>query len=311
VRVAVTGSHGLIGRHLIAALTGGGHQVVRVVRGSPGNGGATAGGGGSLGWDPGAGRLDRAALDVDAVVHLAGVPIAGRRWNAAHKRAVRDSRVQGTSLLAAELAARPDGHRPAVFVSASAVGFYGDRKDEVLTETSPPGEGFLADVCRAWEEAARPAADAGVRTVCLRTGIVQAGDGGALGPQLPLFKAGLGARLGSGRQWVSWVSIDDEVGAILHALTHDEVTGPVNVVAPAPVTNAAYTRALARVLGRPAVLSVPAAALRLALGAEMADQMLLASQRVVPEVLARTGYDWRHPQLEPALRHLLGRKAPS
>jgi len=298
VRVAVTGSHGLIGRHVVDALRGRGDTVVRVVRGSPGAG--------EVSWDPPAGRLDHDALDTDAVVHLAGAGIASRRWNEAHKRAVRDSRVQSTSLLADEIARRRPAQRPRVLVSGSAVGVYGDRKDEVLSESSASGTGFLARLCQEWEAAARPAADAGVRTVWLRTGIVQAGDGGVLRPQVPLFKAGLGARLGSGRQWLSWVTIDDEVGAILHALDNDAVAGPLNAVAPAPVTNAAYTAALARALNRPALLSVPAVALRLALGSEMADEMLLASQRVMPEVLASTGYQWCQPQLEPALRHLIG-----
>jgi uncharacterized protein (TIGR01777 family) len=298
VRVAVTGSHGLIGRHVVVALEGRGDTVVRVVRGSPGNG--------EVGWDPASGRLDPRGLEVDAVVHLAGVGIASRRWNEAHKRAVRDSRVQGTALVATEVGRQTAAHRPRVLVSASAVGVYGNRTDEILSESSAPGTGFLAQLCQEWEAAARPAADAGVRTVWLRSGIVQASDGGALRPQVPLFKAGLGARLGSGRQWVSWVAIDDEVGAILHALDTDGVVGPLNAVAPAPVTNAAYTAALARALNRPAVLSVPAVALRLALGAEMADETLLASQRVMPEVLAATGYQWRQPGLEPALRQLVG-----
>jgi uncharacterized protein (TIGR01777 family) len=296
--VAVTGSHGLIGRHVVQALERRGDSVVRVVRGSPGDGQA--------GWDPSSGRLDPGALDVDAVVHLAGVGIASRRWNEAHKRAVRQSRVEGTSLLADHIAGLPVDRRPGVLVTASAVGFYGDRKDEILTESSAPGGGFLARVCQDWEAAARPAADAGVRTVWLRSGLVQAGDGGVLRPQVPVFKAGLGARFGSGRQWMSWVAIDDEVGAILHALDHEAVAGPLNAVAPAPVTNAAYTAALARALHRPAVLAVPALALRLALGTEMADEMLLVSQRVMPDALAATGFEWRHPQLEPALRHMIG-----
>ncbi len=299
MRVSVTGSHGLIARHLIPSLQRAGHQVVPVVRGAPGPG--------QVSWDPEVGSLDPAAVEVDAVVHLAGVPLAGRRWNAAHKRAILDSRVQGTTLMAQRIAGATRGARPGVLISASAVGVYGDRGDETLTEGSRPGDGFLAGVCRQWEEATAAAAAAGVRTVLLRTGIVQAADGGALKAQLPLFRAGLGARLGSGRQWVSWVSVDDEVGAIVHALGDDGLEGPVNVVAPAPVTNAAYTRSLARALDRPAVLAVPAAALRLALGAEMAGEMLLASQRVVPEALARRGYAWRHPDLERALRDLLGR----
>lgn len=296
MRVAVTGSSGLIGRHLVPGLEASGHQVLRVVRGAGGPGGPS--------WDPSEGRLEPAAVDVDAVIHLAGAGIASRRWNASHKKTVLESRVQGTGLLASRIA--ESRVKPAVFVSSSAVGYYGDRGDEILTEVSASGGGFLAEVCRRWEAAAAPAVDAGVRTVFLRTGIVQAADGGALRAQVPVFKLGLGARLGSGRQWVSWVSIDDQVGAILHALGDDDVSGPINVVAPEPVTNARYTSVLAATLRRPALLAVPAVALRVALGTEMADEMLLASQRAVPAALDAAGYRWRHPSLAPALEELLG-----
>lgn len=296
MKVAITGSHGLIGRHLAANLEGAGHQVLRVVRGSPGAGEAA--------WDPSAGRLDASTVEVDAVVHLAGVGIAARRWNDAHRRAVLDSRVQGTSLVASRIA--ESRAKPAVLVSASAIGFYGDRGDEALTERSAEGQGFLPRVCRSWEGATRPAIEAGVRTVLLRSGIVQSADGGALKPQVPLFKLGLGARLGSGRQWVSWVSIDDEVGAILHALRTETLSGPLNVVAPSPVTNAAYTAALAEAVHRPALLAVPAPVLRAALGRQMADEMLLTSQRVTPDALTASGYDWHHPSLQPTLKALLG-----
>lgn len=299
MRVAVTGSHGLIGRHLVPALVAAGHDVIRVVRGDAGEPGAVA-------WDPAAGQIDAAALaGADAVVHLAGVGIGERRWNPDHKRAVLDSRVQGTTLLA-EAVARLDP-RPAVLVSASAIGYYGDRDDELLSESSPSGSGFLADVCRRWEAATSPATAAGVRTVSLRTGVVQAAGGGALATQLPIFRLGLGGRLGRGRQWVSWISIDDEVGAVLHALGDARVEGPMNVTSPAPVTNAEYVATLGRILGRPAVLAVPPLALKVALGPEMASELLLASQRVAPGVLEATGFEWRHRYLEEALRAVLSR----
>ena len=297
MRVAITGSHGLIARHLIPALERSGHQVLAIVRGNPGVG--------EVHWDPATGDLDPTAVEVDAVIHLAGAGIASRRWNAAHKRAVLDSRRKGTTLLAERLA--ESTAKPAVLVSASAIGLYGDRGEEDLTESSPPGQGYLAEVCRQWEDSSAPARDAGIRTVLLRTGIVQAGDGGALKSQLPLFKAGLGGRLGNGRQWTSWISIDDEVGAILHALADERLVGPVNLAAPGTVRNATYTRVLGAVLGRPTVMAVPAPALRIALGREMADEMLLASQKVIPAVLEATGYDWRQPALEPALRAILDR----
>ncbi|HWG74224.1 MAG TPA: TIGR01777 family oxidoreductase [Acidimicrobiales bacterium] len=297
MKLALTGSHGLIARHLVPALEQRAHQVVRVVRGRPGPG--------EVHWDPATAELDRGAIEVDAVVHLAGVGIASRRWNDAHKRAVLDSRRHGTHLLAERLAEAAT--KPAVLVSASAIGYYGDRGEEELTEPSAPGDDYLAGVCRQWEESTAPARQAGIRTVLLRSGIVQASDGGALKPQLPLFKAGMGARLGSGRQWTSWISIEDEVGAILHALDDERVSGPVNLAAPEAVRNATYTQVLGRVLHRPAVLAVPAPALRIALGREMADEILLVSQKVIPGVLDATGYDWRQPALEPALRALLDR----
>lgn len=304
MRVAVTGSHGLIGRHLIPALKAAGHGVVLVVR-PPATAGSEA-----VSWDPATGRLAPGDLaGLDAVVHLAGVGIAARRWNAGHKQALLDSRLRGTALLASTLAALAPGGGPAVWLSASAVGFYGDRGDEELTESSRSGSGFLADLCRRWEEATGPAAEAGVRTVLLRTGLVQSADGGALRVAAPVFRLGVGGRFGSGRQWWSWVSIEDEVGAILHALAETAVAGPVNLTAPEPVTNAEYTATLARVLGRPALLAVPAAALEVGLGREMAGELLLASQRARSTVLERTGYRWRHPALEGALRSLLRRPA--
>jgi uncharacterized protein len=301
MRVAVTGTHGLVARHLLPALESRGHVVVKLVRSGTG---ATQPG--EVTWDPTASEIEATQLaDVDAFVHLAGVGIGDRRWNDAHRHAVMASRVQGTALLARTAAGLDP--RPSVFVSASAVGYYGDRGDEELDELSPSGTGYLAEVCRRWEAATAATAAAGIRTVLARSGVIQAGDGGALKTQLPLFKLGLGSRLGGGHQWVSWIGIDDEVGGIIHALEHEEVDGPMNLVAPAPVTNADYTRTLGRVLRRPAFWVAPAAALKLVLGAEMASEMLLASQRVSPGVLARTGYEWQDTRLEPALRAVLDR----
>ncbi len=293
MKVALTGSHGLIGRRLAVELRRSGHELVRVVRYREGDAAVV--------WDPDAGTVDADRLaGVEGVVHLAGVGIGDRRWAPEHKRAVLDSRVRGTTLLAETLAGlRP---HPRVLLAASAVGFYGDRDDELLSEDSPAGSGFLAGVCRQWEAATAAAEEAGIRTVHLRTGIVQSAGGGALAKQLPLFRLGLGGRLGSGRQWVSWISITDEVRAVEHLLGDDGVAGAVNLVGPAPVTNATYTATLARVLGRPARLGVPAPALRLALGRETADELLLASQRVDPAVLSRSRFSWRHETLEDALR---------
>jgi uncharacterized protein (TIGR01777 family) len=297
MKIAVTGSHGLIARHLLPALDAAGHQVVKVVRGQAGAG--------ELHWDPAAGELDGDALEgVDAVVHLAGKGIFGR-WSETHKAEVRNSRLQGTALLADRLAGL--SRKPATLVSGSAVGYYGDRGSEVLTEVSQRGRGFLADLVEDWEAATAAAEDAGIRTVKLRTGIVCAADGGALKLQLPVFKLGVGGRLGSGEQWFPWISIDDEVGAILHALDHDSLSGPVNLAAPEPVTNAEFTRALGEVLHRPTALAVPAVAIRTVLGREMADETLLVSQRVQPVALEASGYRFRHPEVRGALQAVLDR----
>ena len=303
MKVAVTGSHGLVARHLMPALRRRGDLVVPVLRRGAASDHAEPG---TISWDPAAGQVQPDAFaTVDAVIHLAGVGIGDHRWNTAHKQDVIDSRVKGTTLLADTLASLDTG--PRVLLSASAIGYYGDRDDELLTEASPSGAGFLADVARRWEEATLPASKAGIRTVLLRTGLVQAADGGALKTSLPLFKLGLGARFGRGRQWWSWISIDDEVAAILHALDDASIHGPVNLTAPEPVTNAEYTQTLGRVLGRPAVLPAPALALKAVLGAEMATELLLSSQRVQPSVLRQTGFEWHYRTLEPALRALLGR----
>jgi uncharacterized protein (TIGR01777 family) len=295
--IAITGATGLLGTNLAALLTTGGHRVVRVVRHPTSDH--------DLRWDPATGRIDAEGLEgVDAVVHLAGESIAGGRWTRAAKQRVRDSRVRGTRLLAETLARL--GRRPAVLVSASAIGYYGDRGDALLDEQSGSGGGFLGEVCTAWEAATAPAWDAGIRVVNLRIGIVLTPAAGALAKMLPPFRLGLGGRLGSGKQWMSWISLDDTIGAIHHAIVSPALQGPVNAVAPEPVTNAEFTRTLARVLHRPALMPVPAAGLRLALG-EMADTLLLASCRVVPAKLQASGYHFRHPTLESALRHLLGR----
>jgi len=297
--VAVTGSSGLVGSALVAFLSSGGHRVVRLVR-------RPATGPDERQWFPSApapGLLD----GVDAVVHLAGASIAGR-FADQHKQAITASRVGPTRRLA-EAAARcaGAGNGPSCFVSASGIGYYGyDRGDEVLTEGSDKGRGFLSGVVEEWEAATAPAASGGLRVVKVRTGIVQSPRGGMLGIVWPVFFAGLGGRLGSGRQWMSWVGIDDLVDIYYRALVDTSVVGPVNAVSPSPVTNATYAEVLARVLHRPAVVNIPSSLVRLALGPEAASELAEASQRVEPAVLAGLGHQFRHPQLELALRHLLG-----
>ena len=294
--VLISGASGLIGSQLAAFLTGGGHRVAALTR-SPSEPGDVV-------WDPAAGELDPAKLaGFDAVVHLAGESVQGR-WTAAKKRRIRDSRVNGTRLLCEALTQREEP--PAVLVCASAIGLYGDRGDETLTEGSEPGEGFLAEVCREWESAADPAREAGIRVVHVRFGVVLTPAGGALGTQLPVFKLGGGGPVGGGGQWVSWVSRDDAVGAVHHALMTDSLAGPMNVAAPGATTNAEFARALGDALNRPAVLPVPAAAVRLAFG-EMGRELLLSSARVKPAALTAAGYRFRHPDLDHALRHLLGK----
>lgn len=295
--IAITGSSGMVGAALAAFLTSGGHQVIRLVRRDPR-------GPSEREWHP-----DDPAADllrgVDAVVHLAGAPIAGR-FTAGHKRQIRDSRVGPTARLAQLAAKTADG--PAVMVAASAIGYYGARRgDEMLTETGTRGDGFLADVVAAWETACDPARDAGIRVVSVRTGIVQSPRGGTLRLLRPVFTAGLGGRLGSGQQWVSWIGIDDLVGIYHRAIFDPALTGPVNATSPNPVRNADYTQVLARVLRRPALLPVPGAAAGLLLGDEGARELAQASQRVRPGRLISAGYHFRHPELEQALRHLLGR----
>jgi len=298
--VVVTGSSGLIGTALRPALQQGGHRMVPMVR--------SQAGGGALHWDPDRGAIDAGGLEgVGAVVHLAGEGIGARRWNEAQKARITESRTRGTSLLAETLAKldRP----PKILVSASAIGYYGDRGDEVLTESSRAGSGFLAEVCVAWEAAATPAKEAGIRVSHLRSGVVLAQSGGALPKMLTPFKLGLGGRLGSGSQWMSWISIDDEVGAIVHLLGEAAPTGPVNLTAPNPVTNADFTKALGGALGRPAVLPVPKLGLKLLLGGEMAEEMLLSGQRALPTRLLDSGYTFAYPELADALAAVLGRAA--
>jgi uncharacterized protein len=296
LHIAVTGASGLIGSTLIPALTTGGHRVTRLVRGVPREG--------EIHWDPAGGGLDPAALrGVDAVVHLAGENIAGAHWNDRHKRRVLESRRTGTRLLAEAVARAPGG--PGVLVSASAIGIYGDRGDEVLTEESAPGRGFLPEVARAWEDGTRPAEEAGVRVVRLRIGLVLTPAGGLLERLLPPFRLGLGGRIGSGAQWMSWISVDDLVGAFHHAITAASARGPMNAVGPEPVTNAVFTRALGAALHRPTFFPVPAGALRLVFG-QMADEAILASARVLPAALVASGYRFRHPALPAALAHVLG-----
>ena len=301
MRVAVSGSTGLVGSEVVASLSAAGHEVVRLVRRAP------APGERAVRWDPEKGEADAAGLEgLDAVVHLAGENIASGRWNAARKAAIRDSRVNGTRLLCEALAGlvRP----PKTLVCASAIGIYGDRGEDAITEESPPAAGFLPEVCREWEAAAAPAAEKGIRVVHLRIGMVLSPNGGALSRMLPLFRAGFGGVIGSGRQYVSWIALDDLPLIILHALQRGDLSGPVNAVAPRPVTNREFTEALGKALSRPTPLPVPAFALRFAVGGEMADALLLASARVIPGRLEETGYRFRFPELPAALRHLLGKR---
>lgn len=302
MRVAITGSTGLVGSEVVTVLSGAGHEVVRLVRRVPSTEEKAV-----LRWDPGTGDVDAAGLEgFDAVLHLAGENVGSGRWTAARKAAIRDSRVNGTRLLCDALAglARP----PKTLVCASAVGYYGDRGEEPLTEESPPGTGFLPEVCREWEAASGPAARKGIRVVLLRIGMVLSPNGGALSRMLPLFRAGLGGVIGGGRQYVSWVSLDDLAGIVLHALAREDLRGPVNAVAPRPVTNREFTGELGKALSRPTPLPVPAFALRLAVGREMADDLLLASARVLPRRLEETGYPFRHSAIREALRDLLGKR---
>jgi uncharacterized protein (TIGR01777 family) len=296
--VAVTGSTGMIGSALVASLVADGHEVLSFTRSpSPGPGAAR--------WDPAGGTIDAESLSkAGAVVHLAGRSIAALRWTRKVKREILDSRTRGTRLLAETMAGLPDG--PRVLVTASGINYYGDRGDELLTETSPSGQGFLADVCRQWEGAAHPARAAGIRTVHVRTGFVLTPRGGVLPRLLPLFRVGLGGRFGAGLQWWSWVTLDDVAGIYRHAVTASAASGPLNATAPNQATNAEFTAVLAKVLGRPALLPVPGFGPKLLFG-QLADELLFASARVHPAATESTGYSFQHPTLEPALRQLLTR----
>jgi uncharacterized protein (TIGR01777 family) len=299
MKVLVSGSTGLIGSALVRDLADEGHIVTRLVRTSSGTGGD------AVLWDPEKGTVDCKGLaGHDAVVHLAGENIAGSSWTPKRKALIRDSRVRGTKLLCETLSRleRP----PATLVCASAVGYYGDRGRELLREDNPPGKGFLSEVCREWEEVSEELARTGVRVVNLRIGMVLSPEGGALAKMLPVFRAGAGGRIGSGEQYVSWISLPDLVGVIRHALATDSLEGPVNAVTPHPVTNREFTKSLGRILGRPTVAPLPAFAAKLLFG-EMADELLLASARTEPAKLLASGYRFHLPDLEGALRFLLGR----
>jgi uncharacterized protein (TIGR01777 family) len=295
MRVAITGSSGLVGSALASSLEADGHTVVPIVR--------RDGGPGTVRWDIDAGHVDSAGLEgLDGVVHLAGEGIGEKRWTDEQKQRIRESRTKGTALLVEALTSLTD--RPPVLVSGSAIGIYGDRGDEQLTESSATGRGFLADVAMAWEAAAEPAAAAGIRVTRIRTGIVLSAAGGALGRMAGLARFGLLGKLGSGRQWMSWISLADEVGAIRFLLEH-EVDGPVNLTAPHPVTNAVFTKTLGRVLHRPTFLPVPSFGPKLVVGAELAQALLYDGQRVLPEVLLDAGYEFEDADLETTLRKLL------
>ncbi len=297
MRIAITGSSGLVGSALVRSLEADGHTAVRVVR--------SGGGAGTIRWDIERGEIDAAGLEgLDGVVHLAGEGIAETRWTDEQKRKIKASRTEGTALLVGALAALTA--KPPVLVSGSAIGFYGDRGDEQLTEASGPGSGFLTEVVEAWEAAAAPAVTSGIRVAYLRTGIVLDADGGVLDRLVALARFGLLGKLGSGQQWMSWVALADEVGAIRFLLDHD-VAGPVNATSPGPVTNEVFTKTLGRVLRRPTFLPVPSFGPKLLLGSELADSLLFQGQRVLPEVLVDAGYDFQHDDLESALRSILRR----
>lgn len=303
MKVLISGATGMVGTALSEELRGAGHEVTTLSRSKPSSGDTVR-------WDPSRRSVDSSRLEGhDAAVHLAGESIVGsnpvtERWTPQKKARIMDSRRQGTTFLAETLAKLSE--KPKVLVSASAVGYYGDRGNELLREDSGPGSDFLAEVCKAWEASADAAREAGIRVVHPRIGIVLSTQGGALGATLPIFKLGGGGKIGSGRQYWSWVALDDLVGSIRHALENEAVEGPMNVGSPNPTTNAEYTKVLGEVLGRPTFLPLPAPAARLMLG-EVADALLLASARMEPAKLEATNYEFRHPELEGALRHILGK----
>jgi uncharacterized protein (TIGR01777 family) len=297
MKILVSGSTGLVGSALVPRLKAEGHEVLRLVRSAPTKGT------GEVYWNPEKGTLDAEEIEgVEGVVHLAGESIAEGRWTEEKKQRIRESRVKGTTLISETLARLKT--RPRVLVSASAVGFYGSRGDEHLNEQSASGDDFLAEVCRAWELSTQAAAQSGVRVVYLRFGVILSSEGGALAKMLTPYKMGVGGKLGSGEQYMSWITLDDAVGAILHALETDALRGPVNVVAPQASTNYEFTKTLGHVLSRPTIFPMPAFAARLMFG-EMADATLLASQRVEPARLQESGFVFKYPELEGALKHVL------
>lgn len=299
MKILITGSSGLIGSALIPVLTGQGHRVIRLIRQR------TAPGENTAVWDPNAGKLETSSLErTDAVVHLAGENIGLARWTDAQKKRIRESRVQGTKLLSESIAQLEVP--PRVLISASAVGFYGSCGDDVLTEESPPGSDFLAEVCKQWEAATEPARQKGLRVVNLRIGMVISSKGGALTAMLGAFKAGAGGKIGNGQQFISWIAIDDLAQIISHAISEESLVGPANAVSPNPMRNVEFTETLGKVLGRPTFISMPAPVVRLLFG-EMADALLLASQRAQPKRLLETGFSFQFPHLEDALRHVLGK----
>ncbi len=298
MKILITGSHGFVGSALVPALANAGHTVIRMIR-PPMKPDEK-----EILWDSQAGHIEKDKLEgFDAVVHLAGENISTGRWTVEKKARIRDSRVKGTRLLAETLAGLK--HKPKILASASAIGFYGSRGTEVMNEKSSPGSGFLAETCVEWEAAAEPAREAGINVVHLRFGIILSPKGGALAKMLPPFKLGVGGKIGSGFQYMSWVSITDVVGAVMHVLKSKELSGPLNIVSQQPVTNLEFTKALGKVLSRPTVLPLPAFAARFALG-EMADELLLSSTCVIPSRLIRSGFTFTHNNIEEALQNMLG-----
>ncbi|MFU8873099.1 TIGR01777 family oxidoreductase [Micromonospora sp. SL4-19] len=297
MRILMAGVSGFLGTRLVDRLTADGHQLTRLVRHAPRSPDERQ-------WNPSAAQLDPAVIaDAEAVVNLAGAGVGDKRWNDSYRQLIRSSRVDTSTTLAITIAGLPAADRPAVLLNASAVGWYGNTGDRTVEEDSPAGEGFLADVCRVWEAATRPAEDAGVRVVRLRTGLPLHRDGGMLKPQLLPFRLGIAGRLGSGRQWLPWISMRDWLDAVAFLLARDDVAGPVNVVGPNPVTNAEFTRELARQLHRPAIIPIPALALKVVLGGFA--QEALTSTRVLPGVLTRSGFTWTHRDLPGALHAAL------
>lgn len=295
-KILVSGVSGPIGTALLPSLDARGYKITRLVRGFPS-------GEGQITWDPARPIAPESVSGFDAVIHLAGESIVGR-WTESKKARIRDSRILGTRHMAEALARA--SQRPRVLISASAIGYYGDRGEELLREESPSGKGFLPEVCREWEAATQSAANAGIRTAQIRTGLVLSPAGGALQKMLPPFRMGVGGNMGNGRQWWSWIDVQDVVGAILHIVETDSLRGPVNMVAPNPVTNAEFTKTLARVLSRPAIFPMPAFAARLVFG-KMGDELLLASQRVEPAKLVVSGYVFQQPDLNGAFRAILSK----